>query len=464
MKRKQSYLIGFFVLVSIITSIYLNVSLLYPFVSSILFSLFILSRSRNDYELKDLVIMAFEGVKECKMLFLLILLIGANISVWMSSGVVPAIMYYGFEYMKGMNFIFMAFIITSVMSIFMGTAVGTISTLGLALLGIGKGFGIPQEILLGVLISGAFVADKISPISGLLNLTLKVTETTYRQTIKTMLKTLVPVYVLTGIFYYVLGIKYSAGEDVVLINIFQRGIVEGFNINPWLLLLPLGVVLLPLKGVKIIPTILTGLVGGIFITLFLQGGGIIETLKQIFWGFQGNTTSPELNSILISGGVNGMIEVVFIVASVIALSSLLERSGILKPIIYDPIAKVKTKGELILKTGIVGSLLTVVTCDQTVGIVLPGRLYREKYKELGVENTVLARTISDTSTIIAPLMPWNVNGIIIGLITGISAAQYAPYAVLCYIFPATVGWIYLRDKKSTKEVSPLADPKLKTRG
>lgn len=442
MIRHRSYVISTFVLVAIILGVILDISLLYPFISSVIFSLIVLSRMGKP--LKDLWLMIYEGLMECRVLFLLILLIGANISVWMSSGVVPAIMYYGFEYMKGINFIFMAFLITSIMSIFMGTAVGTISTLGIALLGIGKGFAIPQEILVGVLVSAAFIADKISPISGLLNLTLKITNTSYKQTIKSMLKTLIPVYTVTAIIYYIIGSQYGAGEDLAIINVFQTGILQGFRISPWLLLLPLCIVLLPLRGVKIIPTILAGLGGGIIITLLFQGGTLIKTFKHILWGFEGSTPSPELNSILISGGVIGMVEVVFIVASVIALSSLLERSGILKPIIFDPIAKVKTKGELILKTGLVGSLLTVVTCDQTVGIVLPGKLYKEKYMELEVDNTVLARTISDTSTIIAPLMPWNVNGIIIGLITGISAMQYAPYAILCYLFPATVVWIYFR--------------------
>jgi len=50
-----------------------------------------------------------------------------------------------------------------------------------------------------------------------------------------------------------------------------------------------------------------------------------------------------------------------------------------------------------------------------------------------VEGTVLARTISDTGTIIAPLFPWNVNALIIGMISGISAVNYWPYALLCFI-------------------------------
>lgn len=447
----KSYLIAGFVLISIFISIIINVSLLFPFVASIAFSIFILSKQ---FKLDELVKMVITGVLECKVLYILILLIGANISVWMASGIVPAVMYYGFNYLKDMNFIFMAFLITSVMSVFMGTAVGTISTLGIALLGIGRGFGIPQGLLLGVLVSGAFIADKISPISGLLNLTLKVTETNYRELLKTMSKTLIPVFLLTGVIYFVIGSNYSQGENVELITEFQEAINFGFKISPLLLLLPLGVVLLPLKGIKIIPTILIGLIGGVSLSIFFQNNSLADTFRFIFFGYRGQTPSSELNEILVSGGIIGMVEIVLIVASVIALSSLLEGSGILKPLIYSPIAKVKSKGELIFKTGIIGNMLTIITCDQTVGIVLPSRQYKEKYREVGLDGLILARTISDTSTIIAPLIPWNVNAIIIALITGISAIEYAPYAVLCYLFPLTTVWIYLqgRTKEMTEQV------------
>ena len=69
--------------------------------------------------------MMLSGLSECKILYLLILLIGANVSIWLSSGVVPSMIYYGFEYMKEINFLFAAFLITAIGSVFMGTAVGT---------------------------------------------------------------------------------------------------------------------------------------------------------------------------------------------------------------------------------------------------------------------------------------------------------------------------------------------------
>jgi len=92
------------------------------------------------------------------------------------------------------------------------------------------------------------------------------------------------------------------------------------------------------------------------------------------------------------------------------------------------------------------SLLTILTCDQSVGIILPGRLLKNKFNELNIDSTILARTISDTGTIIAPLIPWNVNVLFISIITGVHQIDYIPYAILCYVFPLVtclVGYIYI---------------------
>lgn len=431
--KKATYIVLITSVAFILSCILLKISLFYGFLASIVLSFYIFTN--KGFKSRNLFNMMLSGLIECKMIFVLLLLIAATISIWLSSGIVPTMIYYGFEYMEGMNFLFAAFIITSIISIFMGTAFGTISTIGIALLGLGKGFEIPAPILLGTIISGAFIADKISPLSALLNLTLTSTKTSYRGTMKSMAVTLVPTYILSAMFYFFIGKRYAMSTDVSNLDSYKTAIQEGFFISPLLLLLPVIILIMSVIGIKIIPTITFGLFGGIIISATLQGLEIINILDVIFWGYRGATASTELNKILVSGGIVSMIEVILIVMGVVALNSLFEGTGIIQPIIDNMINNVKSKEQLIFKTGLISSILTIVSCDQTVGIILPGRLLREKYDELDVRHSILARTISDTGTIIAPLMPWNVNALFIAIISGISATAYAPYAVLCYISP-----------------------------
>lgn len=120
---------------------------------------------KSGYSLKELWETALSAVKDVKRLLIIILFIGATTSIWLASGVVPTIMYYGFTYMEVSIFFWQHFLIMCLVSYFMGTAVGTLSTVGISLSGIGLSIGIPQSLMVGVLVSGAFIADKISPLS-----------------------------------------------------------------------------------------------------------------------------------------------------------------------------------------------------------------------------------------------------------------------------------------------------------
>ncbi len=419
-------------IVFIVGSIILSIPLYIGFILGIVLTMIVLIKS--GFSIKELMEINILSLLEVKKLCLVILLIGATTSIWLSSGVVPTIMYYGFTYMEGINFLMAAFIIMGLVSLFMGTAVGTMSTVGIALNGIGLGLGIPAEVMVGVLISGAFIADKVSPLSGLVNLIMATVNKNYKEIIKGLMVSLIPLLIITAIIYYIIGLQYSNGDYSQLL-LYKNSISEGFNTSLILLSLPLVVIVLSIIGINLIITISIGLFIGAILSILFQHMTLFEVIKGILFGYHGNTSSQQLNDMLISGGMFSMIEVILVVIGGVVLVKLFEECGILMPLMEKLMASVKLKTSLIIRTGLISSFMTAITCDQTVGIILPGRILQDKYKELNLDNTVLARTISDTGIIIAPLMAWNVNSFIIKSTTGISANQYAPYAVLCYLCP-----------------------------
>jgi NhaC family Na+:H+ antiporter len=449
--KTHFYIIVVASIILISACISIKISLAYGFLSSIIFTSTILIKYK--YTVRDITVLLLSGLKEAWILYVLILLIGAAASVWLASGVVPSLMYYGFEYMKGMNFLLATFIIVSVVSIFMGTAIGTVSTIGIALLGVGKGFGVPAPLLLGVIISGAFIADKMSPISGLINLTLTITKKSYKEVIAAMLPTFIPLFVITSVIYYLLGRSFNINTGSENLIYYQSAILSGFKISPFIALLPAIILVMSLVGSKTIPTILIGLFAGCLVSIFAQHTSIFSLMNSLFFGYKGSTGSIELNKILISGGIKSMIEVVLIVMGAVSLTSLFEKTGMIAPLIEKLTRGVRTKRQLILKTALISSFLTIITCDQTVGVLLPGRLLQDKYNELGVDTAILARTISDTGTIIAPLMVWNINALILKSLTGISATSYAPFAVLCYLSPIITILVSYRLKEKQKSIA-----------
>jgi len=435
----------------IIMCIYFNISLILGFAGGIILSLIMLKK--RGFQLDTLIKFMIKGVKPCTSVLIIIALMGCTISIWLASGIVPTIIYYGYNYIGEVNFVFACFLIAGVTSIFMGTALGTFSTIGMALYGLGIGLSIPKPLLLGAIISGVFLADKISPISSLANLTLKLNNLNYKEYLKTSLKTLLPSIILSMAIFYILGLNYTNKPDIDNILKLQQGIAGGYNVSPLLLLFPVIMIVLAVKGTNIIYNMVFGIFGGTLICLFVQKLSLIKVFEAVVFGYKAETAVPELNKLLQGGGAINMVEVMFIVVLAVALTSLLEGLRLFEPLVNSFINKGKTKGSLICRTAILSSLLTMVTCDQTVGILLPSKLLKHKFEDMDLKNTILARTISDSGTIIAPLMAWNVNAIIITSITGVSPMSYGKYTLFCYITPiVTLLAAYIGNKTNISRV------------
>ncbi|RTQ97207.1 Na+/H+ antiporter NhaC, partial [Halomonas nitroreducens] len=70
--------------------------------------------------------------------------VGMIIGVWIASGTVPTLIYYGLTLLSPAVFLAAAMLLCSVVSVSLGTSWGTVGTVGLALMGIGAGFEIPM--------------------------------------------------------------------------------------------------------------------------------------------------------------------------------------------------------------------------------------------------------------------------------------------------------------------------------
>ncbi len=136
--------------------------------------------------------------------------IGAIIAAWMISGTIPAIIYVGLGIISPRVFLPAGLILCSITALATGSSWATIGTVGVALIGIGQGMGIPIEITAAMILSGATFGDKISPISDIPNLTALSTGSQVYDVIKAMLITITPAYLISFILFTLLGFKFSA--------------------------------------------------------------------------------------------------------------------------------------------------------------------------------------------------------------------------------------------------------------
>ena len=106
-----------------------------------------------------------ENFKSMASPLIILMCVGLLVGTWMISGSIPTMIYYGMKFLSPGIFLVMACVIASIMSVMTGTSWGTVSTVGVALMGVSVGLGIPPAYTAGAVTAGALFGDKLSPLS-----------------------------------------------------------------------------------------------------------------------------------------------------------------------------------------------------------------------------------------------------------------------------------------------------------
>ena len=237
------------------------------------------------YSYEELEKGIIEGIMTTMQACLILYTVGVLIGTWIHSGVVPSMIYYGLSILSPSIFLFATLIICSIVSLATGTSWGTSGTVGIALLGIAMGLGIPAPLTVGVIVSGAYAGDKMSPLSDTTNLAPAVSGTDLFQHIRAMCWTTGPTYVIVAIITIVLGFQYAGGTlDYSKIGGIQTRdlVAKEFWVSPIALLAPLAVIVLSAMRKPALPS----LWAGVFIAaafMFIEGydyGAVLNVMQN----------------------------------------------------------------------------------------------------------------------------------------------------------------------------------------
>lgn len=388
------------------------------------------------YSWKEIEAGVTAGVALSVQALLILIVLGTLIATWLASGIVPAMIYYGLNILSPEWFLPLAVVITSAVALTAGNAWAAAGTIGIAVMGIGLILGYNPAMVAGAVISGAYFGDKISPLSETTNMASGILGVNLLEHIRYMLYTTMPAWGLTVILFLILGMFYGGhAENVSEITILQEKMDEVFHITPWLILVPVVVLGLIAMKVPAIPGLLVGVVLGGAVAITVQG----ETFKAVFdmmiSGFSKETGNEIIDELLNNGGIESMMPTVALVMLAMSLGGILELSGVLATIVDRLQRFAKSTGSLIATT--VASCITanIVTCDQYLSILMPGRMYAKAYEEQGLEMKALSRTIEDAGTMTSPLVPWNTCGAFMATTLGVATIDYAPFVFISILSP-----------------------------
>ena len=393
-----------------------------------------------------------EGIKNSLQAVIILIIVGILIGVWILTGVVPAMIYYGLKLLSPAIFLIAATLICSVTSISTGTSWGTVGTMGLALIGIAVGLGIPAPLAAGAILSGAYFGDKMSPLSDTTNLAAAMAGTDVFTHVKFMMKPTMITYVISLVIYGILGMKYSTnvGADVSQVQIMSDGISSMFNINPLLLLPPVIVVAAVAMKISAIPGITLGIFAGVLVGVIFQDGITFgEILNVGMDGYTCESGIEALDNLLSCGGIDNMMFSISLTIIAMMFGGIMERTGMLGVVVNKIVGFAKKPVSLLVATEATCILSNVVMPEQYISIVVPGRMYAKTYRDMKLHPKTLSNALESSGTVSSVLVPWNTCGVYMAGVLGVTTAQYLPYCFFNLLMPvmtvilAVVGGITL---------------------
>ena len=375
------------------------------------------------------------------------------------SGTIPTMVFYGIKLLAPKYFYVATAVVCGLIAMGIGSSWSTAGTIGVGLVGLAGLIGVSPGITAGAVISGAYLGDKLSPLSETTVLTAQLSGVDTGQHIKNQFWTSAPAFAAALVVFALLGLRTTVAADVdtggELVKLDQL-----FRIGP-LNLLPLA--LLVYLSVRKVPASLAIMGAAIFasvLSFFTQHDAILRFVHEpslstptayvkAMWlamatGYKANSGIAVLDSLLSRGGMASMLKTLWIIIGAVTLGSLLEKFQLLEKLIGPILRRVTSPGSLVTATVLTALGLNIVAADQYIALVLPARLFRAEYEKQGLDARVLSRACADGGTVTSAIVPWNSCGAFMAATLGVATLNYLPFALFNILSPLfSILWAFV---------------------
>ncbi len=406
---------------SLITCLLLKFSVVYALVIG--YIIFIIYGLIKRHNLIILIKKSFEGVLTVKNILLVFILIGMITALWRASGTIAFIVYMGSKLVSPSILILLTFLLCSILSVLIGTSLGTAATMGVICASIGKTMGVNPYYVGGAVLSGIYFGDRCSPMSTSALLIAELTKTNLYTNIKLMIKTSIIPFIVTCLFYLLLGFKSTISNiSVNVTEIFK----QNYNLNIIVIIPAILIVILSILKINVKKTMLVSIVISFIIAIFIQRDSIVALINYCIFGY--HHPNERLNLMMKGGGILSMVNVSLIVGISSSYSGIFKETKMLvslKKYLKDFSKKTSSYFVIFLSSIISGA----IACNQSLGTILTNELCGEL-----VEKQKMAIILENTIVLLAGLIPWNIamevplKAIDVGIMAGV-------YAFYLYFLP-----------------------------
>lgn len=289
------------------------------------------------------------------------------------------------------------FLIACLISMAMGTSVGTITVIVPIAAAVVKSTGMSMPLMVGAVVGGAMFGDNLSVISDTTIAATRTQGVEMRDKFRTNILIALPAALITLAVLVILALNYPSAS------------MASYTYNIWLAIPYFIVLILALTGLNVF------LVLGIGIILFFLIGGAAGTLNF-------STAFSAMGD-----GTSGMFETIIVTILVASISALMKEYGGFEAILAFIRRFAKGKRGGMLGICLLTGFMDIATANNTVAIVIAAPIAKEISHEYGVEPKKVASLLDSSSCIFQGIIPYGAQLLIASSLAGISSMSIIPY-------------------------------------
>jgi NhaC family Na+:H+ antiporter len=399
---------------------------------------------KNGHRWEDIQAAAQRAVASVTSAIFILLAVGALIGTWNLSGTIPTLVYYGIQVLSPSWYYAATALICGIVAISIGSSWTTAGTIGVGLVGIAAMLGVSPGITAGAVISGAYLGDKLSPLSETTVLTAQLVRVNVYEHIKRQAWTSVPAFGLAFVLFLLIGLVWGpaptdAGDTPIELDALGDIYwISPVNLLPLVLLVVLSILKTPPSLALAASALFAGILAPFtqydVVRDFLAdpGMGAVRAGIQVMWqamatGFSMNSGIGDIDRLLSRGGMDSMLLTLWLIIGAVTFGTILEEFGLISRLIDPLIRAAKGTGRLFVTVFATAFGLNIVAGDQYIALVLPAKIYRAEFARRGLAPTNLSRLAADSGTVTSPLVPWNSCGAFMGAVLGVPTLVYLPF-------------------------------------
>lgn len=361
------------------------------------------------------------------------LTIGVLIATWIFSGTIPTVMFWGFKIISIQFFLPTVFLVCTLVGIACGSSFTSVSTMGIAFIGIGTTLHFSPGLTAGAIVSGAFCGSNISPLSGTTNLAASTGEIDIYTHIKSLLWTDLPAWFISLIFFTLMGL-HPKPASLHAINVMLDQLQNNFWISPWTMLPVILLIILAIFKVPAIPSLGLGALSAVILGWIHNPNISINSITELIMnGFIAHTPNKNINLLLSKGGISSMLTSLALIIFALALGGLLIKFNIIGVIITKIEESVKGIVGLTISAALTCIGVNLLVGEHYLAIILPGESFKEAFDHHNLPRTALTRVLNDAGAAINAVVPWSVSGVFIAGTLRVNPLDFIPFAIFPFL-------------------------------